>query len=92
MDNDIWFRVCNKIHDAGKKLYFDVFGLFSLDMAKEIGADGVKLSTTEFYNKDLFDRAVRQFDRIYLSVGGIPAEDIDKRLSSTFIPLNIESS
>jgi N,N'-diacetyllegionaminate synthase len=82
MDKDIWISVCNQIHDAGKKVYFDVFGLFSLDMAKEIGADGVKLSTTEFYNNVLFNRAIRHFDRIYLSVGGIPTEDIDKKLSS----------
>ena len=82
MDKDVWVNVCNQIHNADKRVYFDVFGLFSLNMAKEIGADGVKLSTTEFYNNALFDRAITQFDRIYLSVGGIPAEDIDKKLSS----------
>ena len=81
MDKDVWINVCNQIHDAGKKVYFDVFGLFSLDMAKEIGADGVKLSTTEFYNNALFDSAIVQLDTLYLSVGGIPVEDIDKKLS-----------
>ena len=40
--------------------------------------DGVKLSTTEFYNNALFDRAIAKFDTLYLSVGGIPAEDIDQ--------------
>ena len=50
-------------------------------MAKQIGADGVKLSTTEFYNNALFDRAIDLFDKIYLSIGGIPAEDIDKKLA-----------
>jgi N,N'-diacetyllegionaminate synthase len=82
MDKSIWIDVCNQIHNKGKKVYFDVFGLFSLDMAKDIGADGIKLSTTEFYNNALFDRAITEFDRIYLSVGGIPIEDIDKKLSS----------
>ena len=82
MDKDVWVNVCNQIHNADKRVYFDVFGLFSLNMAKEIGADGVKLSTTEFYNNALFDRAIDQFDRLYLSVGGIPAEDIDKKLFS----------
>ena len=78
----IWIDICQKIHDAGKKVYFDVFGLFSLDMAKQVGADGVKLSTTEFYNNALFDSAIIQFDTLYLSVGGIPTEDIDKKLSA----------
>jgi sialic acid synthase SpsE len=82
MDKDVWVNVCNQIHNADKKVYFDVFGLFSLDMAKEIGADGVKLSTTEFYNNALFDRAIAKFDTLYLSVGGIPAEDIDQKLSA----------
>jgi N,N'-diacetyllegionaminate synthase len=82
MDKSVWVNVCKQIHDADRKVYFDVFGLFSLDMAKEIGADGVKLSTTEFYNNALFDRAIVQFDTLYLSVGGIPVEDIDKKLST----------
>jgi len=82
MDKSIWVNVCKQIHDADRKVYFDVFGLFSLNMAKQIGADGVKLSTTEFYNNALFDRAIVQFDTLYLSVGGIPIEDIDKKLST----------
>jgi len=82
MAQSIWTNVCEKIHDAGKKVYFDVFGLFSLDMAKKVGADGVKLSTTEFYNNTLFDRAIVDFDMLYLSVGGIPIEDIDKKISA----------
>jgi len=81
MEKDVWVNVCKKIHDAKKKVYFDVFGFFSLNMAKEIGADGVKLSTTEFYNNALFDCAIAEFDKVYLSVGGIPVEDIDKKLS-----------
>lgn len=81
MDKKIWIDVCNQIHSADKKVYFDVFGLFSLDIAEEIGADGVKLSTTEFYNNALFERAIAKFDNIYLSVGGIPAKDIDQKLS-----------
>jgi len=42
----------------------------------------VWISTTEFYNNALFDRAIVQFDTLYLSVGGIPIEDIDKKLST----------
>ncbi len=82
MAQSIWTDICKQIHDADRKVYFDVFGLLSLDVAKQIGADGVKLSTTEFYNNALFDRAIAQFDILYLSVGGIPIEDIDKKLSA----------
>jgi len=81
MNKDIWIDICNQIHAAGKKVYFDVFGLYSLDVAKGIGADGVKLSTTEFYNNALFDKAIAKFDTVYLSIGGIPLQDIDQKLS-----------
>ena len=66
MDKSIWIDVCNQIHNSGKKVYFDVFGLTSLNLAKEVGADGVKISTTEFYNSALFDRAIVQFDTLFL--------------------------
>ena len=82
MDKSIWIDVCNQIHNSGKKVYFDVFGLISLNLAKKVGADGVKISTTEFYNSALFDRAIVQFNTLFLSVGGIPVEDIDKKLSA----------
>jgi len=81
MAQSVWENLCAQIQDNGKKVYFDVFGLLSLDIAKKIGADGVKLSTTEFYNNSLFDKAIIQFDKLYLSVGGIPVEDIDKKIS-----------
>jgi sialic acid synthase SpsE len=46
-------------------------------LAKRLGADGVKLSTTEFYNRALIKLAVEKFKRIFISIGGIPVEDID---------------
>ena len=81
MPQSSWIDVCKQIHKANKKVFFDIFGLFSLDMAKKIGADGVKLSTTEFYNNALFKKAIMEFDSLYLSIGGIPIDDIDKKLS-----------
>ena len=82
MDFDIWKSLCEQIQSKEKKVYFDVFGLHSLKVAKQLGADGIKLSTTEFYNNVLFDSAIVQFDTLYLSVGGIPVEDIDEKLST----------
>ena len=81
MEEHVWKKICSSIHAEGKRLYFDVFGLSSLDMAKKLGADGVKLSTTEFYNNRLFDAAISMFDLVYVSVGGVPVEDIDTKLS-----------
>jgi hypothetical protein len=49
MKKSVWIDTCKQIHDAGKKVYFDVFGLFSLDIAKQVGADGVSLSLPRLF-------------------------------------------
>jgi len=77
MDESVWRAVAQRVHDNGQLLYFDIFGFDSLNAAKRIGADGVKLSTTEFYNADLMRDALQQFDRVIISVGGIFESDID---------------
>lgn len=77
MPTSIWQETSGRIHKAGRKLYFDVFGFHSLDIAHEVSADGVKLSTTEFYNRALIEQALNSFDTVFVSVGGIPADDID---------------
>ncbi len=76
-----WSKICSMIRENDKLVYFDVFGKKSLDVAMELGADGVKLSTTEFYNASLFSDALSSFDRVFLSVGGIPVPDIDSKLA-----------
>ena len=78
MDETVWQGLARRIHENNQLLYFDVFGFKSLEAAKRIGADGVKLSTTEFYNIDLMKEALKIFDRVIISVGGIPESDIDE--------------
>lgn len=82
MKQSVWKGLCSLIHENGKKVYFDIFGLTSLEMAKRVGADGVKLSTTEFYNNRLFNATISMFDTLYVSVGGISVEDIDNKVSN----------
>ena len=50
MSKSEWERTRDKIHSNGQKLYFDVFGKESMSIAKEVFADGVKITTTDFYN------------------------------------------
>jgi N,N'-diacetyllegionaminate synthase len=77
MSRDVWMETSDRIHKAGLKLYFDVFGFDSLEIAQDVGADGVKLSTTEFYNRALIEKALNSFNKVFISIGGIPIEDID---------------
>jgi len=77
MSTDVWKNICNTIHAKNKKLYFDVFGMQSLSVAKKVQADGVKIHTTDFYNRDLIVNAINNFDKVFISIGGIQLEDID---------------
>ncbi len=77
MQTSVWQATSERIHKAGKKLYFDIFGFESLRIATNLSADGVKLSTTEFYNRALIERALSSFEKIFISIGGIPVDDID---------------
>ncbi len=81
MEDSEWKEITAMIHQAGKKIYFDVYGTKSLQLALNLGADGIKLSTTEFYNTDLVAAALRSgFQRILISLGGIPLADFQEFL------------
>jgi len=77
MDEEIWRKIADEIQSHQKRLYFDIYGDRSWAAAKRLRADGVKISSTEFYNEPLLAKALETFERIYISIGGIPVEDID---------------
>jgi len=77
MPTEVWEGIVKKIQGVKKKVYFDIFGPKSLEIAKSLNADGIKLSTTEFYNYNLIHRVLgSNFRTILISVGGIPLNDI----------------
>jgi len=82
MDEDKWIQISDRIHENGQKLYFDIFGIHSLFVAKTAKADGVKLSTTEFFNRSLILQALATFDHVIISIAGIPISELDELLSS----------
>ncbi len=77
MDISVWTAISQRIKQNGIKLYFDIFGVRSLEVAAQLKADGVKLSTTEFFNRPLMNHALLTFDTVFLSIGGIETTDID---------------
>lgn len=77
MPASVWREASERIHKADKTLYFDIFGFRSLALAQDVEADGVKLSTTEFYNRVLIEKALHEFNKVFISVGGIPEKDIN---------------
>lgn len=78
MNEKYWKQVSNILKKNKIKLYFDIFGENSLKIAKKMGAYGVKLSTTEFYNYDLILKSLKTFKVVILSIGGVPIDEIKK--------------
>ncbi len=89
MPDEVWSELVRVTHDAGKYFYFDVYGDRSLALAKGLEADGVKISTTDFYNMQLRKKVFASFDKVFISVGGVPVEDIDKLMSQDDLPSDL---
>lgn len=89
MDEKVWVELVDMVHKAGKQIYFDVYGEQSLALAQQLKVDGVKISTTDFYNIPLFKQAAANFDTLFISVGGIPIEDVDTMLHRCPLPKRV---
>lgn len=76
MHDSVWLEITDFIKSNNCKVIFDIYGEASLRKAKKFHADAVKISTTDFYNKELFQKACKLFETIFVSIGGIPLEDI----------------
>lgn len=76
MPEEAWRGVAKVVKDGGKRLYFDVFGQKSLDLAARLGADGVKVHATDFFNAELVRAALDCMHKVLISFGGITAEEL----------------
>lgn len=89
MPEEVWAELVQTIKKAGKKAYFDVYGEKSINLAHKLMADGVKISTTDFYNIPLLKRACELFATVFISVGGVSIEDLDQLLNNDIrLPAN----
>jgi len=89
MEKSVWQRLVSQVKAAKKKIYFDVYGDRSINLAKELEVDGVKISTTDFYNFPLLKQVFANFDNVYVSTGGVPKEDIDDMMNMCDLPINL---
>ncbi len=89
MEKNVWQGLVSQVRNAKKKIYFDVYGDRSINLAKELEVDGVKISTTDFYNFPLLKEAFANFDNVYVSTGGVPKEDIDEMVNMNDLPSNL---
>lgn len=76
-----WQAVAAEAKTRGIDLVCDVFGLESLEIALELGAQGVKLHATDFFNRPLVETALARASHVFFSAGGIEAAEIEEWLA-----------
>lgn len=76
MPLSVWAELSKIVHDAGKEFILNVGGQKSLQIALDIGADAVKFHATSFFCDELITFAKENFQKVYISVGGISVSEI----------------
>ena len=77
MSEEEWVSISSLVHKHNRKIYFDIYGEFSCKQAKVLKADGVKISTADFYNTALVEKAISLFDKVFISVAGVEIEELN---------------
>ena len=86
MPREAWQAVVNATHEAKAQFYLDVFGERSVREAHALGADGVKIHSTDFFNAPLVRLALDLMPRVLISFGGIAVEELEEFLQAHRIP------
>ncbi|OGX44906.1 MAG: hypothetical protein A3I71_02305 [Omnitrophica WOR_2 bacterium RIFCSPLOWO2_02_FULL_63_16] len=77
----VWEAVAQEARSGGIRFYLDVFGERSLQEAQALGADAVKIHSTDFFNASLVRLALKTMPRVFISIGGITAEELEAFLA-----------
>jgi N,N'-diacetyllegionaminate synthase len=77
MADEAWAGCAADAEKAGVGLAFDVYGMRSLAVARQLRAAAVKIHATDFFNDALVAAALESAPQVFLSAGGIEAAEIE---------------
>lgn len=77
MDVAVWQKTRAAAKDAGVAFFCDVSGYRALDVAQQIAPDGIKIHSSNFFNRALIGKAKALAPTIFISIGGAKIEEID---------------
>ena len=77
MPESDWRRVRDYARSLGIGFVADIFGTKSLDVARAIKVDGVKIHSTSFFDHALIQGTLALGCRVYFSMGGIESAEVD---------------
>jgi len=76
MDTDVWRSLVAAARDGGIRFFCDISGERALAIAEEIKPDGIKIHSSNFFNRRVLERALEITERVFISLGGIHEEEI----------------
>ena len=76
MPESVWKDLINEAHAGGLRFYMDIFGDHSLRVAQQLKVDGIKIHSTDFFNERLVEAALTGSQRLFISLGGIAADEL----------------
>ncbi len=77
MPRKAWEAAAREARREGIKFYLDIFGEQSLREAHALGVDAVKIHSTDFFNASVVDLALELIPRVFVSIGGITADEVE---------------
>ena len=81
MEAPRWAAVGRRCHACGIDLFLDVFGRGGLELAIEVGADAVKVHSSDMLNEELIrELAASPIGRILLSAGGTTSAEVGRAI------------
>lgn len=82
LSNAEWREVWRHASDRGIAATASVFCLQSLDLLADLGADFVKISSTDLVNTEVLSQAAERFNHVLLSTGMSSLGEIERTLAS----------
>jgi sialic acid synthase SpsE len=81
MDPAVWQRVKELSRDCGILFFADVSGERAIGLAAQVKPDGIKIHSSNFFDRALLRRAFDTAERVFVSLGGIEEDEIEQLLS-----------
>lgn len=77
-----WPAFASRVREAGKQVWFDVYGEYSLGVALSCEPDGLKVHAMDFDDVAFIDRVLDAGLPVLLSTGGATLDEIDAVVSA----------
>lgn len=80
MDLSVWREIRDQAKKSGLWFFTDLSGERALEVAKAIKPDGIKIHSSNFFNRKLLREAFGIADRVFVSLGGIEEPELAQLL------------